>query len=210
MIIAPRGNELCISWAIFWLQRFFLKVWNCVFLRVKQNHREDGTKAACLVEEACLHSIGRGWGRCACFWRGGGDKGWSGGYLNSWYAHGRLRRNCIFCWKGKTAGYLFFILDVMRAVFRNIKYQFPENCLTAVRDVWGKRVCFACMFTSHGGFSELGYLCLKFWLTKGWKLFWTRDNMTEATKDILLLIKSRKIRKLDFCGPDRRYWTLDF
>ena len=90
------------------------------------------------------------------------------------------------------------------------QYQFQENCLTAVRDVWGKRVCFACMFTSHGGFSELGYLCLKFWLTKGWKLLWTRDNMTEATKDILLLIKSRKIRKLDFCGPDRRYWTLDF
>ena len=61
-----------------------------------------------------------------------------------------------------TAGYLFFILEVMRAVFINIKYQFPENCMTAVRDVWGKRVCFACMFTSHGGFSELGYLCLKF------------------------------------------------
>ena len=51
-----------------------------------------------------------------------------------------------------TEGYLFFILDVMRSVFRNIKYQFPENCLTAVRDVWGKRVCFACMFTSHGDF----------------------------------------------------------
>ena len=55
-VFFPEGVELC-------------------FLRVKQNHREDGTKAACLVEEACLHSIGRGWGQCACFWRGDGDKG---------------------------------------------------------------------------------------------------------------------------------------
>ena len=52
----PEGVELC-------------------FLRVKQNHREDGTKAACLVEEACLHSIGRGWGAVPASREGMGIRG---------------------------------------------------------------------------------------------------------------------------------------
>ena len=132
----------------------------CICIRVEQNHREDGTKAACLVEEACLHSIGRGWGAVPASREGVGIRGDREGILTP----GMLTPDSVRIVSSadrRTEGYLIFILDVMRAVPRNIKYQFPENCLTAVRDVWGKRVCFACMFTSHGGFSELEYPCLE-------------------------------------------------